>query len=144
MQDVDIHHLYKEGFDNFCFNNVIISSKENNWYRKECSLKTKGDERNVFLKTKGDERNAPGDKRRRNLRKVGIPPGNERRQKKMKGKMEGGSGENKENTRFDELKYKKRDLTLKEQELALREREAKIHIMKLSNLEKEYQLKLTN
>ncbi|CAI2198109.1 10464_t:CDS:2, partial [Funneliformis geosporum] len=43
-QDDDIHHLYKEGFDNLCaagnfhnyewFSNVVVSSEENDWYRK--------------------------------------------------------------------------------------------------------------
>jgi hypothetical protein len=46
--------------------------------------------------------------------------------------------------RFDELEYKKQALALKEREIDLREREAKVHLMELSNFEKERELKLVN
>ncbi|CAI2174738.1 4230_t:CDS:2 [Funneliformis geosporum] len=52
--------------------------------------------------------------------------------------------ENKLTSRFNELEYREKDLALKERELVLREREAKIYVIELINLEKDYQLKLTN
>ena len=80
-----------------------------------------------------------------------MQSGNKRKRKKgividsdTKDEMEGGS-RNKKNklvSRFDELEYQERDLALKERELALREREAKIHVIELSNLEKEHQYQL--
>ncbi|GET65157.1 kinase-like domain-containing protein [Rhizophagus irregularis DAOM 181602=DAOM 197198] len=46
------------------------------------------------------------------------------------------------NLNFNELEYQERELALKEREILLRECEAKVHVMELSNLEKEQELKL--
>ncbi|GET51149.1 kinase-like domain-containing protein [Rhizophagus irregularis DAOM 181602=DAOM 197198] len=46
------------------------------------------------------------------------------------------------NLNFNELEYQERELVLKKCELLLREREAKVHVMELSNFEKEQKLKL--
>ncbi|CAI2178429.1 2587_t:CDS:2 [Funneliformis geosporum] len=62
----------------------------------------------------------------------------------IKVKNEDNGKENKLILRFNKLKYWEKDLVLKEHELVLRESEAKIHIVELTNLEKEHQLKLTN
>ncbi|PKY54877.1 hypothetical protein RhiirA4_410141, partial [Rhizophagus irregularis] len=43
---------------------------------------------------------------------------------------------------FNELEYQEGELALKKRELLLREREAKVRVMKLSNFEKERELKL--
>ena len=41
------------------------------------------------------------------------------------------------NLNFNELEYREKKLALKEREILLREREAKVHVMELSNLEKD-------
>jgi len=45
---------------------------------------------------------------------------------------------------FNELEYQEKKLALKEREISLREREAKVHMIELSNLEKERELKLNS
>ena len=46
------------------------------------------------------------------------------------------------NLNFNELEYWERELALKKREILLRECEAKVHVMELSNLKKERELKL--